>query len=240
MLEGQEKPVHIPANPEKFEFDAEVSEIFDDMAVRSLPGYEEIYSTITDIVKLSEIPDFSQVWDIGTSTARGLLAVKEGAKSPYLDYKGCDVSEAMCEKAKAKAPWADIYCHDLRTGMPEDFSEPSIIIFGWTLQFLDDYALRAKLLNEAFTKLKKGGFLFVMEKFRVSGPIGEIMQKRYIEWRRDNGYTLKEIKLKNVALKGAMFPWRDIDLIRNVSFSNASINWINRTFNFGAVAIQKV
>ncbi len=235
--------VHFPRNAERFEFDAEVAEIFDDMAARSLPGYDYVYHRITDIVSRMSVPHYSQVWDFGTSTGMGLKAVQRGAKHPYVHYLGCDISDPMVKKA-AGLPWAKIITHDLTTGLPADVAsgKVAVAIFGWTLQFLENRVLRERLITEAYRALMPGGWLFVMEKFSDTTEFGDTMQDAYIAWRRDNGYSLEEIEAKSMALRGAMFPWHETSLLAAVQRASgglADCRVLFRLFNFGGYAVQK-
>lgn len=235
--------VHFPRKADRFEFDGEVAEIFDDMAARSLPAYHYVYNLISDWVARNDLPHYSQVWDFGTSTGKGLVAVQRGAKHPYIHYLGCDISEPMIGKASAKCAWAQISQHDLNAGLPPqlEVGNVSVAMFGWTLQFLEDVLLRQRLLKDAFDALAPGGVLFVMEKFRDEGPFASIQQDAYISWRRDNGYSLEEIRAKTVALRGAMYPWRVEDLLTTMSLVDGieSAVTLYRMFSFGGFAFVK-
>lgn len=235
--------VHYPAKPDKFEFDADVAGLFDNMALRSIPGYEYSYGMITGFTRSRYIPHYSQVWDFGTSTGRGLAAVMDGANHPYIRYMGCDISDPMLDQAQENCTWAEFVKHDLTQGLPAELERGnvSIAIYGWTLQFLEDKELRARLLRDTFDALAPGGVLFVMEKFADTGPFSSLLQDRYISWRRDNGYSLPEIQAKNRALKGAMFPWEVTDLMLAMSQVDkvASVTTLFRLYSFGGFAFCK-
>ena len=235
--------VHIPAKPDKFEFDADVAPIFDNMALRSLPGYEYVYRLITTYVSRTFMPGYSQVWDFGTSTGAGLKAVQRGAQHPYLHYWGCDISDPMLDQAEAKSNWFELIQHDLTLGLPQQvqYGNVSIAMYGWTLQFLEDRELRKRLLKDTFNALVPGGTMFVMEKFVDDGPFGPMLQDNYIGWRRDNGYSLHEIKAKTQALRGAMFPWKISDLMAAMSEVNEveSVTTLFRLYSFGGFAFRK-
>lgn len=231
---------HFPAKPEKFEFDAEVAEIFDNMAERSIPNYKFIYDRISDIVARLNIPHYSQVWDFGTSTGMGLKAVQRVARHPYIDYFGCDISEPMINKAK-DLEWAEFIQCDLTQGFPNPLVRGDVIVavYGWTLQFIEDFEIRRKLLRDTYEALMPGGVMFVMEKFKDDTKFGQTMQDAYIAWRRDNGYTLSEIKAKNLALRGAMYPWPMPELMKTMIPLGADIGFLSLNFNFAALAFFK-
>lgn len=235
---------HIPAKADQFEFDSEVAEVFDNMAVRSLPSYRYVYERIAEYAAGIEFPRYSQVWDFGVSTGAGLAAVQRGARHPFVDYRGVDISDAMILKAKSRCPWAHIINHDLREGLPKEIERGNVAvaIFGWTLQFLgNDHALREALIEVAYDNLMPGGMLFIMEKFDFSERrLGAGLEDAYYRWRRDNGYTLEEIRAKSLALAGAMWPWPP-DALEDICdrLQPTEWMWLYRQFNFGGIAIVK-
>lgn len=234
---------HIPADPQKFSFDAEVAEIFDDMAKRSLPGYDYAYARIREYAATLDIPKYSQVWDFGVSTGKGLQSVQLGARHPFIHYMGCDISDPMIAKAKANCPWAEIEHHDLTYGLPSrcEKDKVAIAIFGWTLQFVTDrIGTRQWLIRQAYDRLMPGGLLFVMEKFDIPLTLGEGLNNAYYKWRRDNGYSLVEIEAKSVALQAAMHPWTHFQLEKTLDgLKPSEWMWMYRLFNFGGVVIKK-
>lgn len=237
--------LHIPANPNRFSFDAEVAAIFDNMAARSLPGYQHVYDRITEIVKRMDIAPYSQVWDFGVSTGAGLMSVRRGAKSAFLDYNGADISQPMLDQTAKKCPWAVLHHHDFEEGLPPavEKGNVAVAIFGWTLQFLESVELRHRLLRETYEALKPGGILFVLEKWAPRAqPMGSVLDEAYYDWRRDNGYTLAEIKAKSTALTNAMWPWSREALgeaLLRAGFRADAVTDLYRLYTFGGVAAIK-
>lgn len=246
--------VHIPKNPNYFSFDEEVTAVFDNMAVRSLPGYEYVMATLTGIVARMGLGDGDSVWDMGVSTGRALIAARSGVVSPYVEYHGVDISEPMLRRCKEKCPWATLHHADLSDGsLPPamlDRRGVKVVVFAWTLQFLPQH-VREVLLKEVYRVLEPGGFLFVMEKWQhtCNSPnppegtgIPQTLQERYIDWRRDNGYGLDEIRAKNKALSNAMVVDSRADRIRtlvNAGFGSDDIFGLFQLYNFGGLVAQK-
>jgi tRNA (cmo5U34)-methyltransferase len=239
---------HFPANPASFKFDAEVAEVFDDMARRSIPGYVEAHHVMGRMVERLPLPEFSEVWDFGVSTGTGLATVAASARTPLLYYRGCDVSEPMLDKARVRLEQdfnlrLKLVKHDLTFGLPETLTpgKLGVGIFAWTLQFLPCVVTRERLIIDAYRALVPGGALFIMEKFWLADTplLDEVAQARYMRWRMDNGYTVEEIEAKTAALKHAMWPWQPYLLTELLTRLGAKWEWTYRTMNFGGVVAVK-
>lgn len=236
-----DKGVHFPKNPQKFEFDEEVLQVFDDMAYRSILGYGEAHRFLTFFAQRFEFPKYCSVWDFGTTTGHALRSIKKGAGlHPGIKYCGLDCSQSSVEHATKAAPFAEIHLHDLDNGLlPSDFDQQmfpmAMGVFAYTLQFMDDQDQRDRLIQEAYDALTPGGALFVLEKYKLSDPlINDMAQDAYISIRKKNGYTLEEIYRKTEALRGAMWvntPEYMGELLEAVGFETVHV--VYRHWNFG-------
>lgn len=88
-----------------FVFDERVSEVFDDMIVRSIPYYEEVLLQCVQFVH--ERGKGGILYDLGSSTGNFILALaaseEKFPKSPKWHYMGFDNSSAMVERAQRKS-----------------------------------------------------------------------------------------------------------------------------------------
>jgi tRNA (cmo5U34)-methyltransferase len=243
VAEAEARLKHYPKDPNKFAFDETVAILFDDMANRSIPGYESIHHQITNTVRRMEIPHYAQAWDFGCSLGRGLEAVRAGLKHSLVSLNGVDTSDAMLAKAKLRLPEARLLKHDLLQGLPAEVKPGSVhvAIFGWVLQFIEDKERREALLRQAYTALAPGGVMFLMEKYDLGGDAEVIAQDSYIAWRQRNGYTLEEIEAKTAALGNSMWPWRLIDAHSWLTGASdkADITLLFKQFNFAAFMFRK-
>lgn len=234
---------HMPLNPEKFEFDATVAPLFDDMAVRSIPGYAMCHEGIAATLIGLRYPPYSQVWDFGTSTGRALWSVRNGLQDPLLDYRGVDTSDAMLEQARAAVPFAEFSQHDLTQGLPPELERGNVAVavYGWTLQFMPDFTSRWKLVKQTYDALCPGGVMFIFEKFLCSNDRHQLTSDRgYMWWRRANNYSLGEIKAKTLALRGSMKPWEHEELEAVLETCDESEwYWLYKQFHFGGVVVHK-
>lgn len=235
--------MHYPKDPNKFVFDETVATLFDDMANRSIPGYESIHHMITNTVRKMDIPAYAQTWDFGCSLGRGLEAVRSGLRHSLVSLNGVDASESMLAGARKRLPEARLFTHDLTLGLPEQVKPGSVhvVIFGWVLQFIEDTEVRQRLLRQAYTALAPGGVMFLMEKYRLTGDAEEIAQDSYMAWRQRNGYTLDEIQAKNAALTNSMWPWTLAEAHGWLTGSSdkADISLLFKQFNFAAFMFRK-
>lgn len=239
------RPVHFPDGPGGFAFDGEVAAVFDDMARRSLPGYAHLYGARLPrlVAAVPDPPRWCQVWDMGASTGRGLLAVRRGMPHPYVHYAGVDRSAPMRERCQRAFPWAEVLDHDLTGGLPPAMTDgparSAVVLWCWTLQFLPDRRLRADLLRRSADRLVPGGVMVVAEKWTLPRGEQEEAQDAYIAWRRDRGYTAAEIEAKTAALAGVMDPWSPAELEDVLAGCPGSTTLLYKLFNFGAVAFRK-
>jgi tRNA (cmo5U34)-methyltransferase len=235
---------HYPVNPRKFEFDESVADIFPEMAVRSIPGYLEVYAHIEALLRQGEVPQYTQVWDFGCSAGHGLNTAAAGLAFDLVEFHGCDVSQAMVLKALGLVGDGTlVHLHDLKNGLPPALikGKVGVAMFGWTLQFIGDQGLRIRLIKDAYDALVPGGYLFIMEKFRLEDYEETAAQQSYYKWRREvGGYTLAEIEAKSLALLGSMWPWPPEVLEQTLKeLPGAKWSWLYRQFNFGGVVVRK-
>jgi tRNA (cmo5U34)-methyltransferase len=231
---------HFPSDPTKFVFDAEVTAVFDSMAVRSIPCYREVWGMVSRVLADTKLPPGSQVWDIGCSTGTGLMAAMTALDDPLLEYYGIDISQDMVAHAAKDLPMADIFAHDLKGGLPGgvEHGNVGLILCNWTLQFLDSRQLRRALIRDMYQALAPGGYMIICEKFRLPDPKMELAAQRgYLWWRRNNGYSVEEIVAKTIALSNSMWPWSPEDLADAIPTD--TWEWMYRLYNFGGVIVRK-
>ncbi|ORE91047.1 tRNA (cmo5U34)-methyltransferase 2 [Stappia sp. 22II-S9-Z10] len=236
--------VHYPKEDNKFLFDETVAPIFENMAIRSIPGYHAYFASITQLLAASPLPEFCQVWDIGVSTGAGLQAVKRVTFHPFVEYYGTDISEPMLDIARDRCgKYATLIKHDITTGLPSqvELGEVGVFLFSWTLQFVSpDFELRQAILEDAYKALRPGGWIFVGEKFELLNASAQrAAHNLYYEGRIQNGYSLKEIRAKSKALDNSMWPWPPEWLTGVMSALGAEEHLLFRQHHFGGYAFQK-
>jgi tRNA (cmo5U34)-methyltransferase len=228
--------------PRRFEFNADVAKVFDDMVLRSIPMYSDVLNAVIEWQHYYAQPD-SYIYDLGCSTGSTIYAIASSAEE-RLRFVGIDNSQAMLDKAQSKlqklAESHDISlrCSDVTTS---EIKNASMVIMNYTLQFLP-VIKRKSLLENIFRGLKPGGLLFMSEKLRSNQPVfQDTMTKIYEDFKYRNGYSRSEIELKKEALDNVLIPFTPEEhakLLREVGFAHSEI--ILRWHNFASfVAIKQ-
>lgn len=205
------RAVHIPANPNLFQFDDEVAKIFPDMAKRSIPLYHESHRA--HVAMLHPLLDLDGVRVLDVAASRGAFLQHiinaygyERVANRSIDYQAIDNSPKMVELMSADYPYADVRIMDV---LSEEFAQMpggyDIICAYYILQFLPR-ADQVTVLELMAEKLNPGGCLIIGQKSASDGKLGEWAHEEYIRFRIQNGYTREEIVAKTKALAGSMFP----------------------------------
>jgi tRNA (cmo5U34)-methyltransferase len=209
-------PVHYPRDATNFTFDAEVSEIFPDMARRSIPLFYETHDLHASIVGKWMEQEEVHILDVGASRGAFLSALSQhyDMERPGVKVLACDISLDMCLHLQRDFPWAQVRQLDVSDPDHEVREHAwDIINCTYVIQFVKP-ELQTAVLRRLARALKPGGVLFLGQKMSSPGPAGRLLHEQYIQFRLANGYTAEEINAKTLALKGAMSLFPD-NVLRN-------------------------
>ncbi len=224
-----------------FEFNREVAESFDDMAVRSIPGYREMQSIISRVT-LSIYIEGSVIYDLGCSTGTTLLEIADVYKANERKIPrmvAVDSSPEMIRLARDKC-----------AGMPVEFicdsiehiaiDSASLVIASYTLQFTPVNG-RKKIIKNIHDGLADNGMFILSEKLTCSNDIlNDITTRRYHDFKRENGYSELEITQKAEALKDILIPLTLDEysaLIRDAGFKSVEV--LSKYHHFTTMAAVK-
>lgn len=221
---------------EKWTFNGDVAECFNDMLSRSIPGYETMRELVENVgahfVKIG-----TSIVDIGCSNGNAIAPfVKRYAED--CDFLMLDVSEPMLQKCRERFGNMDIRYHDITKGIPE--TRAGLVLSILTLQFTP-IEHRQKILDSIYKNLVDGGALIVVEKVLGNTyEIDEVMTEEYYRIKSKNAYTQEQIQKKRESLEGVLVPvtarWNE-DLLRMTGFKKIDCFW--RCLNFaGWIAIK--
>jgi tRNA (cmo5U34)-methyltransferase len=204
--------VHTPDG--LFSFDGKVAEIFDDMAVRSIPMYKEAHRLHASllhaamVVKTKEDP--YRILDVGASRGGFLEEVcnqfhsAKTTKLPNIEATAVDTSPRMCDLLKRDMPWVTVLNEDIADqGLSSGDGTYDLITVFYTLQFIPPES-RGHVLALLHSLLKPGGVLVIGAKSAPLSYTGDL-DREYYRWRLGNGYSLEEIHQKTKALEGSMW-----------------------------------
>lgn len=226
----------------KWEFDGDVTERFDNMIERSIPGYADMRDLVFRVGKNYIIPK-TNVVDIGCSTGEAIrpFISKYGAQNQYTLY---DVSAPMLEECRKRYAGyiengiVSIEDFDIRNGIKK--TACSLCICVLTLQFTP-IEYRQKILKSIYNSLITGGALVIVEKvLGKTYDIDEMFIHEYYDIKRENAYTEEQIRAKRKSLEGVLVPissaWME-QLLEQSGFSEIDCFW--RFLNFaGWIAIK--
>lgn len=210
------RAIHFPANPDRFAFDQEVSQIFPEMARRSIPLFYETHRLHAYLCKAWMQRDTVDIIDIGASRGAFLhemqklysLDKREGVTVTALDY-----SMSMVEHLRRDFPWAYVGYADVTSSQfMRDMRQYDIINCTYVVQFVPR-CKQVAVLSKLAEMLKPGGVLFLGQKTDAEGTaLGRMLHDQYIRFRLEEGYSLEEIQAKTAALKNSMWPMQDSEL----------------------------
>lgn len=193
--------------PKPFSFNEHVAEVFDDMANRSIPFYEEINHSIVEWAYLNQQKN-TTIYDIGCSTGTTILAIANKIKTST-HFIGIDSSSPMIAKAEKKLqnfPQQHSLTLSTSNALQIPYSQASMVIMNYTLQFIP-VGKRIELIKKIFTGLLPGGVLFLSEKTCSTSPfIQEITTFCYENFKKRNGYSQNEIERKKESLDQVLIP----------------------------------
>lgn len=218
----------------RWEFDEEVTAVFDDMLARSIPGYEEMRRTTTELALRFAQPNTAVV-DLGCSRGAALEPIVE-ALGPSNVYVGVEVSEPMREAAVARfrnVVNAAIYDLDLRDEYPSAAASVTLAVL--TLQFIP-IEYRQRIIADAWERTVPGGVFLLVEKVLGSDAFADrTLVQTYLSRKGENGYTPEQINAKRRSLEGVLVPvtadW-NVQLLERAGWAHVDCYW--RCLNFGA------
>jgi tRNA (cmo5U34)-methyltransferase len=192
---------------EAFRFDQSVTDVFQDMIERSVPGYGLVLQLIGLLAEKYGQQD-TRAYDLGCSLGASTLQLRRHLPDGC-HVIGVDNSEAMVSRCKANlsrdnsAATYEILLEDLRK---TNIQNASIVILNFTLQFVPDEQ-RKNILKHIFEGLNSGGILLLAEKVKFEDPAEQaLMTTLHHDFKKQHGYSDLEIAQKRAALENVLLP----------------------------------
>ena len=228
---------------DKWEFNDEVSKVFDEMLNRSIPSYDRMRYLITQIViehiKKNNLTH-NTILDLGCSTGE---QIKELSIHLHQNnFIGLECSSAMLQEARKKLRGnynVSIQNFDL-THDTLEVRNCGAILSILTLQFIP-IEYRQKIVSRVYDKLNKDGiFVFVEKIIGDNYNYSELYEKLYYNMKSINGYSVDEIRDKKLKLEGVLVPCTNqfnVDLLKQAGFTKIDIFWKDLNF-IGYIAMK--
>jgi tRNA (cmo5U34)-methyltransferase len=216
----------------KWEFNNEVTAVFDDMLERSIPDYFGMRRTTTELA-LRFIQDETYVVDLGCSRGAALKPIIEASKKK-LNFLGIEVSEPMRAAAlKELTGKAEIVDLDLRDLYPNVSASVTLSVL--TLQFIP-IEYRQRIIQNAYDNTIDGGAFLLVEKVLGADAFSDrLLVETYYDRKGENGYSTDQITAKRRSLEGVLVPvtadW-NVEMLKQAGFKHIECYW--RNLNFAA------
>ena len=216
---------------ERFRFDKEVVDVFDNMITRSVPGYLTIVQMISMMANNYVQPN-TTIYDLGCSLGRVSSAIREKCDAPIV---AVDSSEEMIQSAQQHLKNLSnikIICDDV---CATEIKNASVIIMNFTLQFIAREK-RQQLLEKIYAGLHPQGIFILSEKIQKTPLQIDLHQK----FKKDQGYSTLEIEQKKRALQNFMLldtQEEHVQRLQQVGFTKNEL-WF-QCFNFVSFFSQK-
>jgi len=202
-----------------FEFDDEVTQAFDDMISRSVPGYDLLVKMMALYADIF-VQDDTAVYDLGCSTGVMSRVIAQQLNDKNILIHSIDNSQSMIKKCQQQHVEYDIQwqCADIET---VEIKNASMVVLNLTLQFIKPEQ-RDALLQKIYKGLNKGGVLVLSEKVNYEdSKQQQTMTELYQGFKKLQGYSDLEISQKRAALENVLIPdtpGEHIHRLRNSGF----------------------
>jgi tRNA (cmo5U34)-methyltransferase len=182
-----------------FCFNEKVVSVFDDMVVRSVPGYKSILEFIKLCSQIYAKPD-TNLYDLGCSTGATSLAMSGN----FGLIIAVDNSKPMLEKARLNLKNInniDFICDDIKD---VKIKNASMVVLNLTLQFIEKDQ-RDELVTRIYQGLNAGGVLIICEKVHFEDQkTQEFFTNLHLNFKKSNGYSDLEIANKRQLLEDVL------------------------------------
>lgn len=226
----------------RWQFDASVTDAFDDMLARSIPQYDAMRNACFDLA-CKYRQHKTDIVDLGCSRGEAIakLVDKYGATNRFV---GIEVSPEMLEAAQQRyqgymsTGTVSIQNLDLRQDYPAVNASVTLCVL--TLQFTP-IEHRLRILKNIYRHLLPGGVLILVEKvIGASADLDATMVEIYYRLKAENGYSQEQIERKRLSLEGVLVPvtarWNE-EMLSLTGFREVDCFW--RWMNFAAwVAVK--
>ena len=218
-----------------FTFNEEVTEVFEDMIDRSVPGYTSSLRLIENLSRKYFI-EGTHCYDLGCSLGASSMSLIKAIGKREGKIFAIDNSPAMIAACEQK-------CADLiKTGKVKFIKQDkaSVVVINFVLQFLNSKD-RDGLLKKVFLGMKQGALLILSEKIHFDNKFrNQTIDNLHHQFKSNNGYSKMEISRKRDALEGVlMTDLETLHLKRLESIGFKKIRKIMTNLNFMTLVAEK-
>ena len=218
-----------------FSFDGSVAAAFEDMALRSIPGYEETVRTVCWLAA-RELSPGATIYDLGASTGTLELALGPWLQQERVRVVAVDLSEPMVARGRARTASSGLEeLVEWRVESVEDthVEDAALVVCNYVMQFVDP-AIRGSIYRNIWEGMRPGAWLVLSEKtVERDAKVEDFFRARYDDFKRSQGYREEEIVNKRKALEGVLRPWTKEETERALTSAGFEAPWeLIRWWNF--------
>jgi len=187
-----------------FEFNEDVTRVFQDMITRSVPGYELLLQMIALYAGVF-VRDKSNIYDLGCSLGEVSRLIAEQTRKLDCAIIAVDNSPSMIRKCQQFGDSGNIEwrCDDIQN---IEISNASMVVLNLTLLFIDRDQ-RQSLITGIARGLNEGGVLVLSEKVVLDPELeNQRMVQLHQAFKKMQGYSDLEISQKRTALEDVLLP----------------------------------
>ena len=225
-----------------FTFNEEVTEVFEDMIDRSVPGYTSSLRLIENLSRKYFI-EGTHCYDLGCSLGASSMSLIKAMGKREGKIFAIDNSPAMI--AACEQEYADL----IKTGkvkfIKQDVNEAqidkaSVVVINFVLQFLNSKD-RDGLLKKVFLGMKQGALLILSEKIHFDNKFRNLtIDNLHHQFKSNNGYSKMEISRKRDALEGVLITdLETLHLKRLESIGFKKVRKVMTNLNFMTLVAEK-
>ena len=230
------------SNDLPFSFNEEVTEVFEDMIDRSVPGYKSSLKLIENLGKIY-YQNNSSCYDLGCSLGASTLSLLKAVGEKEGQIFAVDNSKAMISNCNLKfknltdSNKLDFINQDLEV---IEIKDASVVVINYVLQFIES-SKREELLEKVFCGMKKNGLLILSEKTHFDNKYrNQTLFNLHHSFKFKNGYTKMEISRKRDALEGVLITDLEKDhRQRLIKIGFREIRKVMSNLNFLTLIAQK-
>lgn len=193
-------------NIEDFRFDEAVSDAFNDMVDRSVPGYRTLIANIGPIAAHFLQPN-TCCYDLGCSHGAAALSIFKSCLDDSIIIHAIDNASAMiqqCDQLVAQENAAATIKTQLADIQDVTIQNASVVVLNLTLQFLP-VDQRRELLNKIHQGLVASGACILTEKIILEDTETEqLFQQLHMKFKSANHYSQLEIGQKRKAIENVL------------------------------------
>lgn len=223
----------------KFEFNALVASVFDDMLERSIPFYDEVMNLSIFFIHqyMQQLKQIPTIYDLGSSTGNLLLKLATSLQKHNIEANlyGIDNALAMIERAKLKSEAMGFNIEFIQADFLKfEFIPTNVFLSFYTMQFVRPLQ-RQNMIQKIYNALCDNGiFLFAEKVISQDSKLEGQMISCYYDYKAKQGYTHTEIYKKREALENVLVPYsieENHAMLNAAGFTHVEIlfKWVNFT-----------